>query len=91
MSNTKVEFELTQRESQLVLKYGYLFPDHQPLFEATAKIQGWSTIEMEEFWLQQLIGDLSISTNEATDLSLQEELNEICETLELAIERSKST
>ena len=88
MSNDDVQLEITQREAKLIIKYGYPFPDHQPLFESAAKREGISLIEIDSFWLEQLLGDLCRSIREVKSASLQEELNEICDSIEWELKNS---
>jgi hypothetical protein len=82
-----IEIEITGREAKLILKYGYPFPDQKPLFEAIAGKQGFHLVNIDQYWLEHIIGDLARSIKETRSEALQEELDALCDSLELAISR----
>lgn len=61
MSNEMISIEISGREAKLILKYGYPFPDQEELFEACAGKAGYHTIDIDKYWLELIIGDLSRS------------------------------
>jgi len=85
MTPDDVEIEISGREASLILQYGYPFPDQVSALEAVAGKAGFHQVVIERFWLETLIGDLSRSTREVRNSSLQEELDSLCVMLEGAI------
>ena len=85
MSKKSIEIEVSGREAKLILKYGYPFPKHKPLFEKVAGKPGWHTLEIDGYWLELIIGDLCRSMKEVRSRPLLEELDELCDSLEGAL------
>lgn len=83
----EVEVEITGREASLILKYGCPFPDQAPLFKSIAGKKGFHRIVVGEYWLELIIGDLSRSMKEIRSFPLQEELNNICDSFEMAFKK----
>ena len=83
-----VKVEISGREASLILQYGYPFSDQVPVFEAIAGKEGFHSVVIERYWLEVLLGDLSRSTQEVRSLALQEELDSLCVTLEIAMRYS---
>ena len=79
-----IEIELLPEERELLLKYGYPFPD------AKKQLQGFSSspyvevLTISSFYLDQMIGDLSYSINKRTKGRVQRDLHELCDRLEMA-------
>jgi hypothetical protein len=84
-----VEVEISGREANLILKYGYPFPDQVPDFEAVAGKKGYHQVVIGGFWLEAIVGDLSRSIQEVGSSPLQEELNSLCVMLESAMKYSR--
>jgi len=80
-----VEIEITGREASLVLEYGYPFPDHATAFEKVAGKKGYHRITIETFWLEIIVGDLCSSIKQVRSMRLKEDLNALCDFLELAM------
>ncbi len=80
-----VEIEISGREASLILKYGYPFPDEASAFEAVAGKKGYHQVVIDRFWLEKIVGDLSISIKEVRRQSLVEELDCLCDILENAM------
>lgn len=85
-----IEVEITGREASLILKYGYPFPDQATAFEKVAGKKGYHRVTIGEFWLEIIVGDLCRSIKEVRSLSLQEELDALCDSLETAMGNSGS-
>jgi hypothetical protein len=78
--------ELSSREVQLLLKYGYPFPDaEQPLRESRA-VKGVHHVRIDAYWLEMMLGDLCRSVRQLSSHALVEELDALCDTLELALD-----
>ena len=86
-----IDVEITGREASLILKYGYPFPDQAAAFKKVAGKKGYHRVTIGKFWLEILIGDLCISIKEVRSLPLNEELNALCDFLEMAIANSDSS
>ena len=79
------DVEITGREADLILKYGYPFPDELEKFKTISGKSGWQTVEIDDYWLELIIGDLCRSMREVKSDSLLEELDALCDTLEMAV------
>lgn len=76
-----VRFILTPEERQLVLKHGYPFEELEAVLNAAKDQNEPIDVEMEDFWFEQLLGDLARSINHASNSSLVIRLNELYEYL----------
>jgi hypothetical protein len=74
--------ELTARERDLIRLHGYPFGRLEADLAKLTSDQRTVNVAMDPFDLEQLIGDLSYSTNHREDGGLQEEFDELCERLE---------
>jgi hypothetical protein len=73
---------LSQLQCQIILQHGYPFDEiKREVNKIENKPQG-GTIHVSNFYLTQLIGDLSYSCNRCEDEMLQVQMNELCEYLE---------
>ena len=81
-SESDIEIELLPRERELILKYGYPFPDAKQQLKAADSSTDISVLTISDFYLNQMIGDLSYSINKRTKGRIQEELLELCDRLE---------
>ena len=88
MAEESIEIEINQRVAKLILKYGYPFPEQKKLFEAVKNKPGWHSINIDKYWLEIIIGNLCISLKEIRSRTLLEEVNELCDELEMAIKGS---
>ena len=79
-----IEIELLPEERELILEYGYPFPDARKQLEACAKSDDVEILTISPFYLDKLIGDLSYSINKRTKGQTQRELFDLCERLEVA-------
>ncbi len=90
-----VEIELTLKERELILKYGYPFGGEARKLRAMADDKGPCKLRISEYFLEQLIGNLSISVNEMHENSLGKpdpvihDINELAEDLEVLLAASK--
>jgi len=79
--------ELTQREVDLLLKYGYPFPDAEAALRCSSAVRGFHRVEIGDFWIEHLIADLVRSMKKIRSRGLLEELDELCDTLQFALDR----
>ena len=79
-----VEIELRTEERELLIKYGYPFPDAKAQLEQCASSPDIEILTISRFYLNQMIGDLSYSINERTKGSIQRALIDLCDRLEIA-------
>jgi hypothetical protein len=86
MADHDIEIELLPRERELILEYGYPFPDAKTQLQAVASSRGVKILVISRFYLNQMIGDLCHSINKRTQGKIQNELLELCDRLE-SIER----
>ena len=77
-----VEVELTARERELILKYGYPFDRIKQVVQSYSDSREEEVLELDRFEVEQLLGDLAISINHDTEGELQEELYDLSEHLE---------
>jgi len=85
-----VEIEISGRDAELILEYGYPFPDQASAFEAVSGKDGFHQMMIGRFWLETIVGDLSRSIREIRRDSLQEELDCLCDMLESAMKYPRS-
>lgn len=81
------EVEITGREADLILEYGYPFLEQAEILQAVADKRGYHAISIDEFWLEMILADLSRSMREINDGSLLKELDELCTVIETAIRK----
>ena len=79
--------ELTQREVDLLLKYGYPFPEAEAALRNSNTVRGFHRVKIGDFWIEHLIADLVRSMKKIRSRGLLEELDELCDTLEFALDR----
>ena len=83
MASGPVEFEFTAKERRLINKYGYPFPALAKALAAVAKSRQIEAIEIADFELHQLIGDISRSINDGLGgPRVRSQLLDLCERLE---------
>ena len=84
MSND-VEIEISGREAWLILEYGYPFPEQAELFNPISKERGYYSVKVDRYWLEMILEDLCRSYREVKSASLQDELEALCDTLEVSV------
>jgi hypothetical protein len=84
MSGNLRPLQLTQRELQLLLKYGYPSPeDVEPLCASPLR-NGVHRAQVDAFWISMWIADIVRSAKEIRSQSLLDELDALCDVLENA-------
>jgi len=81
-----VRVSISGREANLILEYGYPFPEQAELLKPLSNLEGMQEVSIGRYWLEQIIGDLCRSIKEAEHYHLQEELDSLCDALETAIQ-----
>lgn len=76
--------QLTRREIELLLRYGHPFEAEAAKLRACRPRNGWHEVEIGEYWLAHLIGDLSYSIKNVRSAAIREELDALCCVLENA-------
>lgn len=76
--------QLTEREVELLLRYGYPFEAEAARLRACKPSDGWVEFPIGAYWLSQWIGDLSYSARNVRGARLREELDALCCVLENA-------
>ena len=79
-----IEIELLPEERELLLQYGYPFPDAKAQLEQYVSNPGVEILTINRFYLNQMVGDLSYSINKRTKGKIQRALIELCDRLEIA-------
>ena len=82
--NDAIEIELLPKERELLLQYGYPFPDAKAQLEKCTSSPEIEILTISRFYLKQMIGDLSYSINKRTKGKIQNALIDLCERLEIA-------
>ncbi|MGH7151440.1 MAG: hypothetical protein ACREIU_12120 [Planctomycetota bacterium] len=82
MRHRRVTVELSARDRALILRDGYPFLNLKKALTALAGDESVRRVVIDPFELEQLIGDLSHSTNRCADHRLRLELTDLCERLE---------
>ena len=79
-----IEIELLPEKRELLLQYGYPFPDAKSRLERCASSPDVEILTISRFYLNQMIGDLSYSINKRAKGRIQCALIELCDRLEIA-------
>ncbi|MFT6899072.1 MAG: hypothetical protein ACJA13_003503 [Paraglaciecola sp.] len=79
-----IELELSQREAQLILEYGYPFEHEKNALKAISSLPGYHQIKFEVGTAHGLIADLVYSAKKISDSSILEEFDAICDVLDRA-------
>lgn len=82
-----VWLEITGTEAELILRYGYPFPEQTELFEKISGRAGYHDICIDSFSLEIILGDLSRSMRETSNGALLDALDAICTCIETALGR----
>lgn len=77
--------ELTPRELELLLEYGYPFPEEQRQLRSSKAVKGWHRVPIGAYWIELMVADLVRSAKEINDEALLEELDAACSALEYAL------
>jgi len=77
--------ELTPRQVKLLLEYGYPFSDQEQILRNSRAVKGYHHVRLGEYWIELMIGDLVRSAKEIRSTSLLEEIDELCDVLEFAL------
>ena len=78
----EVQLKLSMRERQLLCEYGYPFEELGEQLEMVADVKGAALLTTDDFYLEQLIGNLVISAKETDEPELLCELDALCTELE---------
>jgi len=85
VANLTIDFELTPKERALILRYGYPFDQIKQALMAVSSSKCIETVSLDEFEVDQLIGDLCRSINhEEGGLAVQAQLDQLCSRIEYA-------
>jgi hypothetical protein len=76
--------QLTPRELQLVLKYGYPFPEEAELLRSSTVKKGLHIVHVDAYWIGMWIADIVRSAKTVRSQHLLEELDALCDVLETA-------
>jgi hypothetical protein len=79
-----VTVELSQREVQLLLRYGYPFEDAKAQLEAFKCRKGPNRLKIDSYYLSMMIADLVRSAKTIRSDATLEEIDALCCTLESA-------
>lgn len=77
--------ELTARELDLLLEYGYPFEEQEQTLRASRAVRGFHRVRIDSFWIEMLLGDVIRSAREITNRRLLDELEGVCGALEVAL------
>ncbi len=90
--NKEIFIAFTKRQRELVLKYGYPFEGIREQLKKNEDNEGTIGISDDEYWWEQLAGDLASSLNKEEDIpddGTYEELEEIFEIVERELKRKR--
>ena len=86
MSLNKVKIELSSRQVDLLLRYGYAFEDEEKqLKKFSEKSDEWHVLVSDDFYAPRLIGDLVYSAKKISNESVLDELDEVCDVIEASM------
>ena len=85
MTRRTIDIELTPKERALILRYGYPFDQIKQALLAVSSSKRIEIVSLDEFEVDQLIGDLCRSINhEEGGPAVQLQLDELCSRIEYA-------
>ena len=79
-----IEIELLPEERELLLQYGYSFPDAKLQLKRCGSRPDVEILTISRFYLNQMTGNLSYSINKRTEGEIQSALIHLCDRLEIA-------
>jgi hypothetical protein len=77
--------EITPRERDLLLEYGYPFSDEEQKLRGSRAVKGFHRVRIGSYWIELMVADLSRSMREIRNRALLEELDALCSALEFAL------
>jgi hypothetical protein len=78
--------ELTPREVQLLLKYGYPFPEQEQALRESRAVKGIHRVQIDSYWIEMMVGDLVRSAKKIRSRNLLDEIDALCDVLEFALD-----
>jgi hypothetical protein len=76
--------EISQREVQLLLRYGYPFDDVRAQLESFKTRKGPHSLQIDSFYLPRLTADLVYSAKKIRSRTTLHEIDELCSVLDHA-------
>lgn len=80
-----ITLELSSRERDLLLKYGYPFPDEAQRLKDSGPVDGVHRVEIGPYWIEMMIADIVRSGKQIRSRALLDELDALCDVLENAL------
>jgi hypothetical protein len=77
--------ELTPRELELLLEYGYPFSEQEQQLRGSKPVKGLHRVRIDSYWIEMMVADLVRSAREIRNRALLEELDALCSALEHAL------
>jgi hypothetical protein len=77
--------EISPRERDLLLKYGYPFPAEEQKLRDSRAVKGFHQVRIGAYWIELMVADLIRSAREIRNGALLDELDELCSALEFAL------
>ena len=77
--------EITSRERDLLLEYGYPFADEEQKLRASRAVKGFHRVRIGAYWIELMVADLIRSAREIRSGALLDELDALCSALEFAL------
>ena len=77
--------EITTRERDLLLKYGYPFPDAEQKLRDSKAVKGFHRVRIGVYWIELMVADLIRSARQIRNGALLDELDALCSALEFAL------
>jgi hypothetical protein len=78
----RVTLELSSRERDLLLKYGYPFPNEAQRLKDSRAIKGLHHVAIGPYWIEMMIADIVRSAKKIRSRALLDELDALCDVLE---------
>jgi hypothetical protein len=83
--NSLRTLEITPRERDLLLKYGYPFPDEEQKLRDSKAVNGLQGVRIGAYWIELMVADLIRSAREIRNGAQLDELYALCSALEFAL------
>lgn len=81
----RLTLQLSSRERDLLLKYGYPFPEEAQRLKDSHAVRGSHRVQIDPYWIEMMIADIVRSAKKIRSRTLRDELDALCDVLENAL------
>jgi len=77
--------QLSARERDLLLKYGYPFAEEAQRLKDSRAVRGYHRVQIDAYWVEMMVADIVRSAKKIRSRALLDELDALCDVLETAL------